>query len=151
MFKNSIIVLFSILMLIASCKKEEQVVCPETVIPYTSLMQAGDTVTGIKAKVFYMSAEENANGCEGFFLQTYTGRPEVLTDNGVVYHRIINTLPDYVINHSDLQNAEWLVDVKYVGLGMECYVAILVDPAPGTELEPEKMEMVEVNFIQLIP
>lgn len=151
MFKNSIIVLFSILMLIASCKKEEQVVCAETDIPYSILMLANDTVTGIKAKVFYMSAEEDASDCEGFFLETYTGRPEVLTENGVVYHRIINTLPDYVINHSDLQNAEWLVDVKYLGIGMECYVAILVDPAPGSELDPEKIELLEVNSIQLIP
>jgi hypothetical protein len=143
---KAIVTLFVLSVSVASCKKEEQKTCPQPHIPYTSLMESGDSAI-VRAFVFQLM---NPNGCDGYFLEIYSGNPEKL-DGKVSYYKIVNPLPEYVRNYPDLANVEWVVDVDYLGVGLECYIIFGVDPAPGYEPEPDNIELVNVNYIELLP
>ena len=150
--KKSLVILSVIVLVgIVACKKEEEFhACPAIARPSVSIKAEGDDASGVLV-VIYNKVEDSYNNaqCSGTFMEVVgsggTGDPDSL----VFFYKVINDPPDSVITHPNFTNTEWLVDLRYLGVGLECYVdAHLVDPKTGIGLETNDVELVEITHIE---
>lgn len=155
--KNVVLILLSVLLGLGSCKKEEKSkICPEVKERYQSIRGYGDTANFIKVVIYNRSRiqdveNNNYDGvegseCLGVFLSVES---TTQIDGEIEYYKITNSLPDSVMNNTNYGNSHWLVNVKYLGVGIECYVdGHLVDPWPGSVIYKNEVELVEVTHIE---
>ncbi|MFT4753560.1 MAG: hypothetical protein ACI9GM_001130 [Salibacteraceae bacterium] len=142
--KNTL-VLLSLIFLLGACKKDEEIhECPEPYVTYTSIRNNGDTAD--KVRVSILSGSNENQECTGYFMMVQG--TDSLVDKGVNMYKIINPIPDSIKNNTNYGNTEWLVDVTYLGVGIECLIsAQFKDPVPGGIAYPDNIELVEVtNF-----
>ena len=146
--KNKLL-LFSLgfLLLVGACKKEDVQTCPEPDVPYQSVKTYGDTASMIKVIILNKEAEDSE--CTGTFMWVVGHDSMADPDFGVNFYKITNSLPDSVMDNTNYGNTEWLVNVKYLGVGLKCYVlAFLIDPKPGEEVPIDNVELVEITHIE---
>lgn len=152
MKKPLILLLLSAFVVIGACKKESAEVhtCPEIDVPYVSVKTQGDTAERIKVVIFNKVVDNyNDAQCAGAFMWVVGTGDLGDPDPNVNFYKVTNELSDSVLNNTNYGNSEWYVDVRYLGVGMECYVdAHLVDPKPGEEVLPNEVELVEITNIE---
>ena len=156
--KNQVLlILFSFLFVLGACKKDKDPhVCPEVDVPYQSIRAFGDTANMVRVQLFKktrISDTLNSNtegaegaGCLGVFLLVTNG---VAADSNIYTYKVSNELSDSILNDPNYRFKEWLVNVKYLGVGIGCYVTtFLKDPVPGGVAYKDDVELVEVTHIE---
>lgn len=145
------------LLLNIGCKKDSETPdCPIVDEPYKSVRSYGDTANLIRVVVYNRSRIQDVENnnfegiegpeCLGVFLSVESSTQ---IDGDIEYYKITNSLPDSVMKNTNYGNSQWLVNVKYLGIGIECYVdAHLVDPMPGSVVFKNEVEVVEVTHIE---
>ena len=149
--------ILSFIILLGSCKKEAQTqTCPEIDVPYESIKTYGEIDKMIRVVIYHKSTikdteDKNFDGvegpeCIGTFMKIEGWQD---SDPNIHFYKISNDLPSWVIDNTNYGNSEWLVNVKYLGVGIECYVdAFLVDPMPGGVVYKNEVELVEITHIE---
>ena len=138
----SLLISLGFLLFVGACKKEVVNTCPELDIPYKSIRSYGDKADKIRVTV-ESGSNENSE-CTGYFM--IVQGVDSLVDKGVGYYKIVSPIPDSIKNNTNYGNTEWLVDVTYLGVGIECYIsARYKDPVPGGVAYPDDIELVEVT------
>tara|TARA_R110002050_G_scaffold300654_1_gene471238 strand:- start:330 stop:773 length:444 start_codon:yes stop_codon:yes gene_type:complete len=141
--KNRLLLIsLGFLLLVGACKKKEVQICPEPDVPYKSIRSYGDTADKIRVSI--VSGSNENSECTGYFM--IVQGTNNLVDTGVDYYKITSPIPDSVKNNTNYGNTEWLVDVTYLGVGIECSImARYIDPVPGGKVTPDNIELVEVT------
>jgi len=151
-----LLIVLSFLFGIGACKKVEEHVCPELDVSYQSIRSYGDTANMVRVQVYNKTKIEtimNSNlegvegsGCLGVYLLLTNG---VAADSTFYHYKVSNELPDSILNDPNYRDKEWLVNVKYLGVGIGCYVTtFLKDPMPGGVAYKDDVELVEVTHIE---
>ena len=124
-------------------------VCEPVDVPYESRKVSGETDDEIKV-TFLRGSLNDSDYCQGYFAKIWSASDSERT--GVHYLKIEGDLPAYIYQVDDYRNHEWLLDVTYLGKGMECYLtAIFGDPPPGQKAVPDDIELVEITNIRPAP
>ena len=136
---------------LGSCKKDETKITDDKEvvdIPYQSIRQKGYTANKIKVVLHYNG--NDGDSCSGYFMRVRG--VDSLVDKGVNLYKIIGQVPESVKIRDNYGNTEWLVDVTYLGIGIECYItAQFSDPVPGGKVYSDDIELVEVTNYELYP
>ena len=151
--KNSIIIL-SLFLLFGACNKPQDEVntCTEIELPYESVKSFGDTAVRVKVAILKKDVDNyNGEDCAGIFMWIVGSDSEADPDSRVNFYKVTNELPLSVLNNTNFGNTEWFVDVKYLGVGINCYVlAHLIDPKPGETVQANDVELVEITDIERV-
>ena len=133
------------LLLIGACKKQETKT--EDIAPYKSIKSNGDKAT--KILVVILGGDTSAV-CNGVFLEMQSNSD--VQDQGIDMLKVIGEVPDSIIRNANYGNTQWLVDLVYQGVGIECYIsAQLSDPMPNGKVYSDDIELVKVTNYERYP
>lgn len=116
--------------------------------PYQSVKNPGDTVTKVRVIFVQVTSVDPEVDCEGaLFMEAWSSNGHA--DAGLSYYKVVNSISDSMLQNPNLTRMDWLVDVEYLGVGIECFVsAARVDPRPGIPLSPNDIELAIVTNIE---